>query len=89
MIKATLKNGFEVEIAEDRLDDYDLLEDMAKLDDGNVSAIPALYARILGAEQYEALKAHLRMKEGMVRITSMEAAMTEIFQLNNGQVKNS
>lgn len=87
MIKATLKNGFEVEISENLLDDWDLMEDIAKLEGASVLAAPALYIRILGAEQYEALKAHLREKEGMVRVTSMDEAMAEIFQL--GEVKNS
>ena len=51
MIKETLKNGFEVEIPDENLDDYELLEDLAALDEGeeNTGKIVSAYKRLLGA----------------------------------------
>lgn len=40
MIKETLKNGFEVEIPDENLDDYELLEDLAALDEGEENTAP-------------------------------------------------
>ena len=45
MIKETLKNGFEVEIPDENLDDYELLEELAALDEGeeNTGKIVSAY----------------------------------------------
>lgn len=90
MIKETLKNGFEVEIPDENLDDYELLEDLAALDEGeeNTGKIVSAYKRLLGAEQYKALKEHIRGDGGRVSATAMLETLQEIFELQDGELKN-
>lgn len=91
MIKETLKNGFEVEIPDENLDDYELLEDLVELDedDENYGKIVSVYKRLLGKEQYKALKEHIRNESGRVACTEMMDTLREIFEIQNGEVKNS
>lgn len=90
MIKETLKNGFEVEIPDENLDDYELLEDLAALDEGeeNPGKIVSAYKRLLGVEQYKALKEHIRSESGRVSATAMLETLQEIFELQDGELKN-
>lgn len=90
MIKETLKNGFEVEIPDENLDDYELLEDLAALDEGeeNTGKIVSAYKRLLGEGQYKALKEHIRGEAGRVSATAMLETLQEIFELQDGELKN-
>ncbi len=91
MIKETLKNGFEVEIPDENLDDYELLEDLVELDedDENYGKIVSVFRRLLGKEQYKALKEHIRNESGRVACTEMMDTLREIFEIQNGEIKNS
>lgn len=89
MIKETLKNGFEVEIPDENLDDYELLEDLAELEEDDYGKIVSVYRRLLGKDQYKALKEHIRNDSGRVAATEMMDTLEEIFNLQNGEVKNS
>ncbi|MDO4383884.1 MAG: hypothetical protein Q4C18_05265 [Eubacteriales bacterium] len=89
MIKETLKNGFEVEIPDENLDDYELLEDLAELDEDDYGKIVSVYRRLLGKDQYKALKEHIRNESGRVPATEMMDTLEEIFNIQNGEVKNS
>lgn len=89
MIKETLKNGFEVEIPDENLDDYELLEDLADLEEDDYGKIVSVYRRLLGKDQYKALKEHIRNESGRVACTEMMDTLEEIFNLQNGEVKNS
>lgn len=90
MIEGKLSNGFEYTIDDGALDDYELFEALADIDDeenpryGNVKKA---YKRILGEEQYNALKEHLRGENKRVSTQAMLIALEEI--LNNDEVKNS
>lgn len=91
MIKETLKNGFEVEIPDENLDDYELLEDLAALDEGEENTgkiVSGAYKRLLGGEQYKALKEHIRSEAGRVSATAMLETLQEIFELQDGELKN-
>ena len=81
MIKETLKNGFEVVIPDENLDDYELLEE-------NTGKIVSAYKRLLGTEQYKALKEHIRSDAGRVSATAMLETLQEIFELQDGELKN-
>lgn len=91
MIKETLKNGFEVEIPDENLDDYELLEDLVELDedDENYGKIVSVFRRLLGKEQYKALKEYIRNESGRVACTEMMDTLREIFEIQNGEIKNS
>ena len=90
MIKETLKNGFKLEIPDENLDDYELLEDLAALDDGdeNTGKVVSVYRRLLGDDQYNKLKEHIRGQNGRVSASTMIETLGEIFELHNGEVKN-
>ena len=46
------------------------------------------YKRLLGTEQYKALKEHIRSESGRVSATAMLETLQEIFELQDGELKN-
>lgn len=59
MIKGVTPSGFEYELEEEMLDDWDFLESLRELTT-NESAIVDVAKYLLGDEQFKALKTHLR-----------------------------
>ena len=78
MIKGKTKSGFEFEIEEEVLDDYEILEDLCAVDNGEVNKIPKVASNILGEEQMKKLKEHLRGENGRVSASKMGEAIGEI-----------
>ena len=72
-------SGFEYEIDEESLDDYELLEDLSELDDGNSAKTTSVLNRLLGKEQKDRLKEHLRTESGRVPASKMMIEIGEIF----------
>ena len=68
MIKGTTKSGFNYTIQEGALDDYELLEELREIDKGNTSLIVDVIEKIIGSEQKEQLKKHVRDETGRVSI---------------------
>lgn len=87
MLAGKTQSGFEYQIDENIGDDYELLELMGKVKNGDQLSIFALIDRILGPEQHNALKEHCRV-DGRVSTLKMNDEIVEIF-LNTKQVKNS
>lgn len=54
MIRGKITNGFEFEVEEDLMDDYEFLETLCEIDNGNASLIPAVATQLLGVEQKKA-----------------------------------
>jgi hypothetical protein len=89
MLKGTTKSGFEYEIEDYRLDNWDLLVLLGKLDGGNVSVIPAVLPLLLDEKQVEELKNHnTDIEHNIVKMTGMMADITDILK-NNQETKNS
>ena len=94
MIDVKLSDGFKIEIAEENLDDFELLEDLAAIDgakdDVPMSEVISATKRLLGENQYGELKEYLRNDAGIVPATSMLESIQEIlFGLNeNPESKN-
>lgn len=90
MIEGTLKSGFEIRIPDENYDDYELFEDLAAIDEdpNNIGKMVSVFKRLLGEEQYNALKEHMRQENGRIRTTQMEKVLREIFELND-ESKNS
>ena len=82
MIKGKTESGFEYKIEEEALDDYELLEDLAALDGGEVGKVFAVADRFMGKEQHVALKEHIRGKNGRVSAKKMLNEITEIMKSN-------
>lgn len=78
MIKGMTKSGFAFELREELADDYELLELIGEVDE-NPAKVDALLVKLLGKEQKNALKEHLRGENGIVKLTDMDKAIMEIF----------
>lgn len=85
MAKSKTKTGFEYELNQEALNDYELLEDVAEVDN-NPLLIPKVLELILGKEQTRKLKDHIRDKNGRVPATKMMEEIADIF--SSQQVKN-
>lgn len=78
MIKGKTISGFEYEIEDEALDDYELLELLCELDSGNVTGTGKAISLLLGSAQKEALKEHCRTESGRVSTTKMLTEFSEI-----------
>lgn len=87
MIKGKTKSGFKYEISDENINDYELFEVMAEIDE-NPLLLPKLLKMLLGAEQKDALIENLRGENGKVSMEAIQGAVTEIFA-NTKPVKNS
>lgn len=74
-----LSNGFELEIDENGLDDWEILEILCDLDEGKFGKMPKVFSALIGEEQFVALKAYLKEKDGKVRISAMQNVLAEMF----------
>lgn len=88
MLTGNTKSGFRFKIEDQALDDYEILEMLTEIDDGNGVLVPKMIERLLGKEQKEALKEHLRNKEGKVSTQNMMIEVMDIFKSSN-EGKNS
>lgn len=85
-IKTT--SGFKAVVLEEAADNWEMLEAFRDIDRGNTGAIVDVAPLLLGEEQLNALKEHLRDKNGVVRITDMVREITEIMQGANETKKS-
>lgn len=88
MIKGVTESGFEFELEDDILDDYELLEVLHKIDKGDYGLVPDMVEKLLGVEQKESLKNHIRTDKGKVSSSRMMDEIMQIFKANN-KLKNS
>lgn len=84
MIKGTTSSGFEFEIDEKQLKNYEFVELISEVDE-NELLMPKLLKMLLG-DQVAALKDHIRDENGIVPIEKMVQEIKDIF--GNAQVKN-
>jgi len=88
MIPAKTKDGFEIELSEDALDDAELLDALGGMQDGNVFDMSHLTLRLLGKEGRKKLYDHLRTEDGRVPADQVSAALNEIFLALGPDAKN-
>jgi hypothetical protein len=86
MLKGKTKSGFEFEVPDEQLTNFELIEVLADVD-SNPLLLPKLVKMLLGDDQKKRLADHLRTETGIVPVDAMGAEIMEIFQ--NGQLKNS
>lgn len=79
--------GFEFELNDEVLDDYELLEMLTELDEGQYGRVTRTVEKLLGKEQKEKLKEHVR-KDGKVSATKLMNEIAEIFQSGDDALKN-
>lgn len=74
-------SGFEYEIVPEVLDDWELIEEMQEMVESNdPTKSVKIFKKVLGDDQYKALKDHLRKKDGRVKTSAMIEEFNEIFQ---------
>ena len=86
-MKGKTSTGFEFDIEDERLDDMELVDIMAEIDE-NPLLMPKLCKMLLGEEQKKRLYDHLRSEDGGVPIEATTNAIQEIFS-SPGDLKNS
>lgn len=86
MISGKTRTGFEYTIDEEALNDYEILELMAKVRNNDVLSIFELIERLLGEDQKNRLKEHCRVN-GRVPISAINDEIVDIF--TNDSVKKS
>lgn len=79
MVKGKTATGFEFELEDDILDDYELLETLCKIDEGDTQLTINMVNRLLGNEQKERLKDHVRAENGRVSAKKLLKEVMEIF----------
>lgn len=72
-------SGFEFTVSDNVFDDWELIELLAEVGNGNALKLPAVLEKLIGAEGAKALKEHCR-KNGRVTTSAMNAEITEIMQ---------
>lgn len=86
-MKAKLMDGFETEISESVTDDWEFLEVLSGIDEGETGLIVKAAKMLLGNEGVKALKEHLRDENGKVSSTAMITALEELLESVN-ELKN-
>lgn len=81
MIEGVTKSGFAFSIDDDALDDFELLEDLNRLDSGAAQVVPDIVRRLLGAEQLGAMREHLRGENGRVKVTAAAQELADIMAI--------
>ncbi len=89
MIKGTTKTGFNFELDDDVVDDYDLLLKLADVDNGNLTGIDGIFNEVLGEKQKKELREHIKKVTGRKRVSIklMLTSLKDIFEATN-ETKN-
>jgi len=87
MIEGKTKSGFKYKIPKENLDNYELVEVIAEAQE-NPLLFPKMVNLLLGKEQTEKLKEHLRNENGIVSTEKMSQEIMDIFE-NHKDLKNS
>ena len=80
MRQVTTKSGFCLELDEERLNNMELLDALADLDEGNGAALSTVLRLLLTREQKKALYDRLRTPGGTVPIEAVAETLREIFE---------
>lgn len=83
IMKGVTSTGFLFEVADDVLDDYELLEVLVRVDKGSIQDITEMVHMMLGEDQEKRLKDHIRTLHGKISITHMMDEVEEILGASN------
>ena len=79
-VKGTTPSGFKFEISERRLNNYELLELIGEVDEGNGQAFPKVLKLLFGDDQAKAFKDHLREEDGIVPTDQISEELKSVFE---------
>lgn len=83
MFTGKTSSGFEFSLQDEVLDDYELLETLQDIDDGDYGKTTKMVTMLLEPAQRDALKDHVRSENGRVSAQKMLAEVMEIFESKN------
>lgn len=86
--KGETKSGFKFEISERRLNNYELLELIGEVDEGQGQVFPKVVKLLFGDEQAKDFKDHLREEDGIVPNDKMADEIKSVFESVNGLKKS-
>lgn len=79
MIKGTTKSGFQFELEDDIVDDYDLVLLFGKYNkEPSMDVFSEIAVKMLGEEQHQALMEFVRDEKGRCKTSAMLSALKEI-----------
>ena len=87
MLKGTTKTGFHYVLSEKRLNNYELVDSLGKLESDPLQ-LSRVVNLLLGQEYADKLVEHVRDDEGLVPIDKLSDEIKDIFEMQK-QVKNS
>lgn len=76
-------SGFQFELDDELLDDYELLELLSDIDNGDYQKTTRMVNMLLGDDQVKRLKDHLRNEKGRVSSKAMMEEVGKIFEVCN------
>lgn len=79
--KGTTKTGFPFDISMERMENYEVVETIAEIDE-NPLVLPRLLKLLLG-DQVATLKDHVRGEDGMVPTQKLMDEVRDIFESQN------
>lgn len=82
MLKGKTSTGFHFQIEEGALDNYELVEALADIETDPLS-VTKVVTLLLGKEQKEKLKEHVRNDKGVVTTTALMKEIEEVFKTQN------
>lgn len=86
LIPGKTKSGFSYQIQKEQVENYEFMELIGEVEDNPV-LFPKVIKMLLGKEQVDSLKDHLRTEDGFVPAGKMIEEFKEI--MNNPKLKNS
>lgn len=86
-LKGETSKGFAYEIQEKDLDNMELIDALADLDEGNVLATSKVLTLLLGKEQKKKFYDFYRNENGKVPLATISEAIAELLS-NHGETKN-
>lgn len=89
MKKVITESGFECEIDESVLDDMELVDDLAAMDDGNVISMSRIFSRIFPDKNVKKKAYDTIRVDGKVKVEDAGKLLTEIFRAMGNDGKNS
>lgn len=75
----TTKNGFEFDVSDSVIDNMELLDAVAEMQDENPLALSRLCTLMFGAEQKKRLYNSLRTEDGRVPLTAVSEAIADVW----------
>lgn len=87
-VEGETSTGFSFSIPENNLDNMELIDAIAGLNENDPLQMSNVIVLLLGKEQRKQLYDHVRREDGTVPSKKVSDEMTEIFNLSNKPVKN-